>query len=212
MTSFTSNCVYDPSILVYIYLPAHEECVTVCEEFTCYLPIWIPARKFGNDWTFFTLYREQIVAFSFIMLIALWLWGKSLRHYKTLQRFLSMPLVDLVTVSGRVRERNNWWSIYYIVRQSGVTITWYVYHDSIFWPTPSSIFKPLAFYTLFWAYLVTIRIFDNLLTWIFTPRYGKFKLPIYVFYLEGFSSFFVFEVILFFLPFCEFYICGSLYW
>lgn len=124
--------------------------------------------------------------------------GKSLRHYKTLQRFLSMPLVDLVTVSGRVRERNNWWSIYYIVRQSGETITWYVYHDSIFWPTPSSIFKPLAFYTLFWAYLVTIRIFDNLLTWIFTPRYGKFKLPIYVIYLEGFSSFFVFEVILFF--------------
>lgn len=131
--------------------------------------------------------------------------GKSLRHYKTLQRFLSMPLVDLVTVSGRVRERNNWWSIYYIVRQSGETITWYVYHDSIFWPTPSSIFKPLAFYTLFWAYLVTIRIFDNLLTWIFTPRYGKFKLPIYVIYLEGFSSFFVFEVILFFFyPFVNF--------
>lgn len=130
--------------------------------------------------------------------------GKSLRHYKTLQRFLSMPLVDLVTVSGRVRERNNWWSIYYIVRQSGETITWYVYHDSIFWPTPSSIFKPLAFYTLFWAYLVTIRIFDNLLTWIFTPRYGKFKLPIYVIYLEGFSSFFVFEVILFFYPFVNF--------
>lgn len=74
MTSFTSNCVYNPSILVYIYIPAHKECVTVCEEFTCYLPIWIPARKFSCDWTFFALFREQIVAFSFIILIVSWLW------------------------------------------------------------------------------------------------------------------------------------------
>lgn len=58
MILFISNCVYNLLILVYIYIFVYKECVIVCEEFICYLFIWIFVRKFSSDWIFFVLFRE----------------------------------------------------------------------------------------------------------------------------------------------------------